>query len=301
MLFGTHEPCKFAFSQEELDFDNLLKNEEYPTWGIIGYPFDSTVSYHVGSRYGPLVVREASYSFEYYNIRFDCEMNTIFYDFGDLNAIPGNCEQSCTLLSQTVSDLLDLNIRPILIGGEHSGTIGSLKAIADRYESKDLSDITIIHIDAHRDIIDDYQGEKYSHATIMRRVYDLNPKELIQIGIRSSSKGEEEFIKNKDNITTFTSIDVENNIGKLLDYLNDIEGPIYISIDMDGLDPSYVPSLGNPVPCGLKPRDIEKILLSIKDKDVFGFDVMEVASDKLGDITAIEASKIIYDFLSLMK
>lgn len=301
MIFGMHEPCKFAFSQEEVDFNNINQDDNDNLWGIIGVPFDSTVSYHVGSRYGPLVVREASYSFEYYNTTFNKEMNTVFYDFGDLNTIPGNCKKTCDLLEEVVSDLLNNNIRPILIGGEHSATKGTLSAIANNQESKDLSDIVIVHIDAHRDIIDNYQGEKDSHATIMHRVFDLNPKEIIQIGIRSSSLEEETFVsENSNKITSFKADDLRKSFTYLLNYLENINNPIYISIDMDALDPAYAPSLGNPVPCGLSPENIQDILVCLKDKDILGFDVMEVASDRLGDITAINAAKIIYDFLSLM-
>lgn len=299
MIFGMHEPCKFAFSQEESDFENLDTDNDN-LWGIVGVPFDSTVSYHVGSRYGPLLVREASYSFEYYNLSLNRELSTVFYDFGDLNVIPGNCTKTCNLLTDVVSDLIDRNIKPILIGGEHSATKGSLRAIAENEETDDLSDITIVHIDAHRDIIDDYQGEKDSHATVMHRIYDLNPKEIIQIGIRSASIEEEDFVKDKDNITSFTANDLKRSFNYLIDYLSDLEGRIYISIDMDVLDPAYAPSLGNPVPCGLSPEEIQDILLILKDKDIVGFDVMEVASDVLGDITAINAAKIVYDFLSLM-
>ncbi|MGN0094389.1 MAG: agmatinase [Methanobrevibacter sp.] len=299
MIFGMHEPCKFAFSQEEVDFDNIPQDDDN-LWGIIGVPFDSTVSYHVGSRYGPLIVREASYSFEYYNTALNKEMDTVFYDFGDLNAIPGNCKKTCDLLKDVASDLIANNIKPILIGGEHSATKGTLSAIADNQESNDLSDIVIVHIDAHRDIIDDYQGEKDSHATIMHRVFDLNPKEIIQIGIRSSSLEEEEFVdEHSDKITSFKADDLRKSFTYLLNYLEAIDNPIYISIDMDALDPAYAPSLGNPVPCGLSPENIQDILVCLRDKDILGFDVMEVASDRLGDITAINAAKIIYDFLSL--
>lgn len=300
MIFGMHEPCKFAFSQEELDFDDIPQ-DDCNLWGIIGVPFDSTVSYHVGSRYGPLVVREASYSFEYYNTILNREMDAVFYDFGDLNAIPGNCKKTCDLLEDVASDLIRNNVRPILIGGEHSATKGTLSAIANNQESNDLSDIVIVHIDAHRDIIDDYQGEKDSHATVMHRVFDLNPKEIIQIGIRSSSLEEETFVsENSNKITSFKADDLRKSFTYLLNYLENINNPIYISIDMDALDPAYAPSLGNPVPCGLSPENIQDILVCLKDKDILGFDVMEVASDRLGDITAINAAKIIYDFLSLM-
>ncbi|WP_297982464.1 agmatinase [uncultured Methanobrevibacter sp.] len=318
MLFNTFEPGKFAFSSSSIDLYNL--DEEFnlndfiksKKWGIIGVPFDSTCSYHHGSRYAPTIIREASFGFEQFNSRYDKSLDGEFYDCGDLNVIHGNCSKTSESLEMGVNDLIKSNIKPILIGGEHSISIGSLKALANLEDKKDLSDITVIHLDAHRDIIDDYIGEKDSHATIMRRVYDLNPKELIQIGIRSFSKEEKDFVENKDNIVSFLAKDIKNDYNHLNEEINtfegmlnklaSIEGKIYISIDMDVMDPSVAPSVGNPTPGGLSPADIENIfeVLSLNEEiDILGFDLVEVATDRLGDITAVLASKIIYDFLTL--
>ncbi|MBO7694019.1 MAG: arginase family protein, partial [Methanobrevibacter sp.] len=145
-------------------------------------------------------------------------------------------------------------------------------------------------------------GEKDSHATIMRRVHDLNPKELIQIGIRSFSIEEKEFVESQENITSFLAKDLFDDFDALLEKLDSIEGKVYISIDMDVIDPAFAPSVGNPTPNGLHPVDIENIfeVLANNEKiDLIGFDLVEVASDRLGDITAVLAAKIIYDFLSL--
>ena len=308
MLFNTFEPGKFAFSSESIDLYTLDENKSKDDfarskkWGIIGVPFDSTCSYHHGSRYGPTIIREASFGFEQYNCDFEKPLDGEFYDCGDLNVVHGNCKKTCDILEDSVKELIESNIKPILIGGEHSVTIGSIRALADEEENKDLSEVTIIHLDAHRDIIDEYIGEKDSHATIMRRVHDLNPKELIQIGIRSFSIEEKEFVESQDNISSFLAKDLFDDFDVLLEKLDSIEGKVYISIDMDAIDPAFAPSVGNPTPNGLHPIDIENIFeaLSNNEKiDIIGFDLVEVASDKLGDITAILAAKIIYDFLSL--
>ena len=308
MLFNTFEPGKFAFSSESIDLYTLDENESKDDfarskkWGIIGVPFDSTCSYHHGSRYGPTIIREASFGFEQYNCDFEKPLGGEFYDCGDLNVVHGNCKKTCDILEDSVKELIESNIKPILIGGEHSVTIGSIRALADEEENKDLSEVTIIHLDAHRDIIDEYIGEKDSHATIMRRVHDLNPKELIQIGIRSFSIEEKEFVESQDNISSFLAKDLFDDFDVLLEKLDSIEGKVYISIDMDAIDPAFAPSVGNPTPNGLHPIDIENIFeaLSNNEKiDIIGFDLVEVASDKLGDITAILAAKIIYDFLTL--
>lgn len=310
MLFNTYEPWKFAFSAESIDLynsDNGDSNDsndsnESKRWGIIGVPFDSTCSYHHGSRYGPTLIREASFGFEQYNSTFEKLLDGEFYDCGDLNVVHGNCRKTCDSLKDAVEELIESNIKPIIIGGEHSVSIGSIKALANLEDNDDLSDVTIIHLDAHRDIIDTYIGEKDSHATIMRRVHDLNPKELIQIGIRSFSIEEKEFVESQGNITSFLAKDLFDDFDTLLEKLDSLEGKVYVSIDMDVIDPAFAPSVGNPTPNGLHPVDVENIfeaLASNEAIDVIGFDLVEVASDKLGDITAVLAAKMIYDFLTL--
>ncbi|MEA4957770.1 Agmatinase [bioreactor metagenome] len=296
MLFNTYKPWKFAFSQETEDLDEAKEN----SWGIIGVPFDSTSSYGPGSRFGPTTVREASYSFEKYNITFKSNLDTVFYDFGNINVIYGNCRETVKILEETILELLEHGIKPITIGGEHSISIAPIKALSKKYN---IEKMTIIHLDAHMDIIDEYQGEKCSHATIMKRAYDLNPKEIIEIGIRSASLEEKDFVENKENITIFTAKDTREkfeNINKKLNQIN-VDEPVYLSIDMDVLDPLYAPEVGNPIPNGISIDIIEDILKTLAKKNIVGFDLVEVATSKLGDSTAVTGSKIIYDFLSLNK
>ena len=287
MLLNTYEPWKFAFSQES---ENIQGN----SYGIIGVPFDSTTSYHSGSRLGPVVVREASFGFEKYNTVFNKDLTTIFYDFGDVNVVPGNCQKTCQIVEETVNELLTLNLKPIIIGGEHSASIGAIKALSEKYEK-----LTVIQLDAHRDLAFEFIGEKYSHATVMRRAHEVGV-DLVQIGIRSSSLDEEEFIKSTYNIQTFKNRDVHRHMDAIEYYLSNIEGPIYISIDMDVFNPAIAPNVGNPTPGGLFVHDIETILETLCRKDVVGLDVVETASNELGDPTAVVAAKIIYDFLTLV-
>ena len=227
MLLNTYEPWKFAFSQEEIDFNNLKEG----AWGIIGVPFDSTTSYHPGSRFGPIVVREASYGFEKYNTIFNTQLDNIFYDFGDVNVVFGNCKKTCDIIEDTVNELSDLKIKPLTIGGEHSLTIGVLNSLTEKYD-----DLTVVHLDAHRDLADTFIGEEYSHASVMKRVHEMSIKELIQIGIRSASKEEEDFVENHSNIMTFKSNEVFSHLDNIEYYLSAVDTPIYLSIDMDVFD-----------------------------------------------------------------
>ena len=289
MLLNTYEPWKFAFSAPT-DFDNIEKD----SYGIIGVPFDSTTSYHSGSRLGPVVVREASYGFEKFNINFKTSLDTTFYDFGDINVVPGNCETTCKIVEDTVNELLDLNVMPITIGGEHSVSIGVIKALSEKYNK-----LTVIHLDAHRDLAFEFIGEKYSHATVMRRAHEFGV-DLIQIGIRSSSVEEDEFVDSTYNIQTFKNKDVHRHMDAVEYYLTTIDTPIYLSVDMDVFDPAIAPDVGNPYPGGLFTSEVEDVVKALSYKNVVGMDVVETACDKLGANTAVTAAKIIYDFLSLI-
>ena len=288
MLFNTYEPWKFAFSSENED----IKENSF---GIIGVPFDSTTSYHSGARSGPIVVREASFGFEKYNTVFNKELNTTFYDFGDVNVIPGNCQKTCEIIKDTVNELLDMNLKPLIIGGEHSASIGAIEALIEKHEK-----LTVIHLDAHRDLAFEFIGEKYSHATVMRRAHEMGAN-LVQIGIRSSSLDEEEFVKSTYNIQTFKNRDVHKHMDAIEYYLANIDGPIYVSIDMDVMNPAIAPRVGNPTPGGLETYSMENILKTLCRKNIVGFDVVETATDKLGEVTAVVAAKIIYDFLTLIE
>jgi agmatinase len=297
MLFYTENVMKFAFSIETSNIGVESSNhDDKKRFGIIGVPFDGTTSYMPGARFGPRAVREASYNFERYNLILDKNINTEIYDFGDLEVVHGNFKKTCSNLEQTISEILDLGLIPLTIGGDHSISCCVLKAL----NKNDLNfhDITIIHFDAHMDLRDRYMGEKYSHATVMHRIFDMNPKQIIQIGVRSSSE-EEAIFARENNLKVYTSYDVDEKLEEITKFIKKIEGPIYVTFDIDVLDPAFAPSVGTPSPCGLNPKQIEKLIYSLKNKKIVGFDLVEVSSNKIGDITAVNAAKTIYDVLSL--
>ena len=297
MLFYTENVLKFAFSNETSNIDVESSNHnDRKRFGIVGVPFDGTTSYMPGARFGPRSVREASYNFERYNLILDKNINTEIYDFGDLEVVHGNFKKTCSNLEQTISEILDLGLIPLIIGGDHSISCCVLKAI----DKNDLNfqDITIIHFDAHMDLRDRYMDEKYSHATVMHRIFDMNPKQIIQIGVRSSSE-EEAIFARENNLKVYTSDDVDEKLEEIIKFIKKIEGPIYVTFDIDVLDPAFAPSVGTPSPCGLNPKQIEKMIYSLKNKKIVGFDLVEVSSNKIGDITSVNAAKTIYDVLSL--
>lgn len=288
MLFYTQSPLQFAFSKELGELDKLDKSKNF---GIIGVPFDSTSTYKTGARFGPMAVREASYNFERYNMTLGKNLDINVFDFGNIEIIHGNFKKTCSNIEFSISELLDMNSAPVVIGGDHSISYGVLKAL-------DIENTTIIHFDAHMDLREEYMGEKYSHAAVMRRIFDLSPKKIIQIGVRSCSDDEITFA-HENQINYFTSHEVNAGFEKVKSTIMDIKGPIYVSVDIDVLDPAYAPSVGTPSPCGLNPFQLESLIHSLKGKKVVGFDLVEVSSAEFGDITSINAAKVIYDFLCL--
>ena len=289
MLFYTQSPLQFAFSK--LDDGELSDLDDAKKFGFIGVPFDSTSTYKPGARFGPRAIREASYNFERYNMVLDKTLDVSLFDFGDIEVIQGNFEKTCSIIQFTITELLDKNIIPVAVGGEHTISAGILKAL-------DVEDTTIIHFDAHMDLRDEYMGEKYSHATVMRRIFDLNPKDTIQIGIRSCSEDEISFAK-ENKITYFTPHEVNENIELVKNTIKNVEGPLYVTVDIDVLDPAYAPGVGTPSPCGLNPFQLESLIHCLKGKEVIGFDLVEVSSAEIGDITSINGAKAIYDFLHI--
>jgi len=292
MLLYTENVLKFAFSKETTDYP--FENTDFQKYGILGVPFDGTTSYIPGARFGPRTVREASYNFERYNLKLGKNLNAELIDLGDIEVVHGNFKKTCIKLKKTIDDVLKMEIIPIIIGGDHSISYCVIKSISEKI---DIGNVTVIHFDAHMDLREEYLGEKYSHATVMRRIFDMNPKEIIQIGIRSAEEEEAKFAKK--NITTFSVDDVLEDQARILKYIENIEGPVYVSLDIDVLDPAYAPSVGTPSSCGLDPMQMEKFIMSLKDKNVMGIDILEVSSTQIGDITAINAAKIIYDFLCI--
>lgn len=293
MFFYTENMTKFAFSTEipeQSHFDS--------GYAIFGVAFDSTTSYKSGARYGPKAIREASYNFESYNLHFDTSLSVDAYDIGDVNVNYGDYESTHMMIADTVLSILDMGLKPIVMGGEHTVTNGVIQAIYD-YDEDFFHELTIVHLDAHFDMRDEYLGEKYSHATVLRRIHELKPKQIIQLGIRSAEEEEFEFVKQQENITYYTNYQIRNDLKNILKHLEKIDTPIYITVDIDVLDPAYAPSVGTPSPCGINPFELEQIMGVLARKDTIGLDVVEVSADTIGDSTSINAAQVIYDYLCL--
>ncbi|HIH40720.1 MAG TPA: agmatinase [Halobacteria archaeon] len=261
---------------------------------IIGVPFDKTVSFRDGTREAPNYIREASYNFETYYPEYDSETTEIsLCDLGDLDV--SSVEDTAIEVKKSTTRILYDDKLPVIIGGEHSITIYSSAAFKEKFKD----DSFFVVIDAHLDMRDLYNNNKFSHACVSRRVFEKFGNDIALIGQRSGSKEEYKFIK-KNNISLYSSDDVNN--GDLKEIISDIKDKasgkkIYLSLDMDAVDCMLAPGVGNPEPYGLNPYQVREIV-SRFSKDACLFDIVEVSPkyDSNGE-TAMLAAKIIRDFI----
>jgi len=257
---------------------------------IVGVPMDFTVSFRPGTRMGPRKIREVSYGLEDYSIYADDSLNSKdYFDAGDVDIPFGNVEKSLKIIGQVTSKLLDDNKKPVFLGGEHLISYPIIKQVAKKYE-----DLIVVHFDAHADLRDTFFGERLSHATVLRRACEhLKEKHLYQFGIRSGIK--EEFVFAQEH-TRMHPINVKKPFMEALEELR--QKPVYVTLDIDAVDPAFAPGTGTPEPGGCSSQDILDVVSSFKDLDIVGFDLVEVspASD-LSERTSLLAAKILREVL----
>lgn len=276
-----------------LDRTWMGQNPDYDTANIImlGLPFDGTVSYRSGSRFAPEQIRLASWGLEEYSPRFDKDINDCnFHDIGDLEFPLGNTVKSLELIKDNVKQIYDDGKRLLGIGGEHLVTYPEIVAISDVYGE----DLAIVHFDAHTDLRDEYMGEKLSHSAVIKLCSSyVRPENIKQIGIRSGMKEEWEFMKRNN---TFIK---DNNDYKSLDCL--LDKKIFITVDLDVLDPSVMSGTGTPESGGMSFNELMGWFEYLKKFDIIGADVVELAPDydTSGCSTAV-ATKVIRELLMIM-
>ena len=265
------------------------KNYEEANIVIFGAPFDSTTSFRPGTRFGPKAIRSESFGLETYSPYQDKDLCDIeVFDFGDLEFGFGNPQAALEVIENITAKILRDRKKTVMIGGEHLCTLGAIRAAVKQY-----NDLHILHFDAHADLRDDYLGEKLSHATVMRRAWDLvGDGRIFQFGIRSGDRPE--FLWGKERIVIrmfdFESLDgaIESLKGK----------PVYFSLDLDVLDPSVFPGTGTPEAGGVSFDDLLKAILKITQLNIIGCDLMELCPvyDQSGVSTAV-ACKVLREIL----
>lgn len=258
---------------------------------LVGAPMDFTVSYRPGTRYGPQKIRETSYALEEYSPYLNRDLTDIdFFDVGDLDLPLGNISKSLRIIEEAARDIFQDNKKPLFVGGEH---LISFPVIRQAY-LKYGRELILMHFDAHTDLRKDYMGERYSHASVIHLCTEfLSWKNIYQFGIRSGTR--EEFEWARENINFFP-FDMTNSVNTILN--NIAQHPIYITFDIDVLDPAYASGTGTPEPGGYTPQQVFDIMVLLKDMNVIGMDIVEVNPVyDTSDRTSILAAKIIRESL----
>ncbi|MBN2260551.1 MAG: agmatinase [Clostridiales bacterium] len=259
---------------------------------IFGAPFDGTVSFRPGTRFAPPVMRQESYGIETYSPYLDRDMEDYSYsDIGDLDLPFGNKERVLEMIYSQTKEILEDNKKPFMFGGEHLVTYSPVKAVFEKYP-----DLRVIHLDAHADLRADYMDEKFSHATVLRRIWDfLGDHRIFQFGIRSGTKEEFEFAKNHTHMNRYSLRQIDQYIEELLKY------PIYLTIDLDVFDPSVFPGTGTPEPGGVNFKEFIEFSQKLKGLNIVGADVVELSPhyDHSGISSAV-AVKVVREILLVM-
>ena len=237
-----------------------------------GMPMDWTVSYRPGSRFGPARIREVSIGLEEYSLYLDRELGDVkFFDAGDIPLPFGNPEKSLAEIKNFVRKVLADGKIPVGLGGEHLVSLPVMEAVYEKYP-----DMAVIHFDAHTDLRTDYEGEQYSHATPIRKFADIvGPTNMYSFGIRSGLK--EEFEWARENGMYIAPFEV---LEPLKTKLPELAGrPVYVTIDIDVLDPAHAPGTGTVDAGGITSKELLASIHAIAASgvNVVGFDLVEVA------------------------
>ncbi len=268
-----------------LKFCDSSESYELSKYVLFGVPFDATVSFRPGEKLAPNRIRESSYNIESYSLFHNVNTKDAgVYDLGDISEYHDPeemLEEVYGIVDQIISD----KKFPIMIGGEHSISTGAVKKLKGK----------VLFIDAHTDYRDSYMGEKYSHASVARRISEIIGKEnILSVGIRSVSP--EEI---KDGTQNFiSSYEVRANYEAALKKIKEFaDGPVYFSIDFDGFDPSYAPGVGTPEPFGIDPYIVFDIMKIIRKK-ITGLDIVEISPPYDNGNTTMLAARIIQEVIA---
>jgi agmatinase len=277
-------------------FGGIQSPFEKAKYVVFGVPFDVTSTYRTGARFGPNAIRQASLNIETYSFRTGIDVeDLLLHDLGDLH-VSTSPKRTVDMLKLVVADLLAAKKTPIGIGGEHTITLGIMKGLGGKAQKTAL-----VSFDAHLDLRKEFLGLTLSHTTFMRLINEeVKPAKIIEVGTRAVCKEELAYAK-KSGINFVTSQQIRKEgvaqiTQKLKEELASYEN-LYLTIDMDVLDPAYAPAVQNPEPEGIETYTLVGILCGLCDRRVVGFDVLEVAPAYDQGTSAINAAKVIFEIL----
>jgi agmatinase len=280
----------------ELFFADADSNYPDADFVIFGAPFDGTSSFRKGSRLAPDAIREASYNFETYNPYFDIDLADIpFHDAGDVD-IPGNytVEQAQAAVGEMINTILRDGKIPIMLGGEHSLTVPCVRGSMNHF-----NDLGVVVLDAHFDLRQEYEGQVNSHACVSRRIIEDITDNYISIGIRSGTRDEYSLARSRGITYYPTDLVEDKGITHVLAELSKHfdTSHLYLSLDMDVLDPANAPALGTPEPFGLTDRQVLSLIRRLAPMSV-GFDLVEISPGFDSGNTALLGARFVCEFIA---
>lgn len=271
---------------------------------LLGIPFDGGTSYRPGPRFGPRDIRQHSSLIRPYNPALKVSPFDVLdvADVGDVDVNPVNIEDTYSRVEQAVGEILDAEVIPVCVGGDHSLSLPILRAVAARH-----GPVGMVHVDSHQDMWEEYFGNKYFHGTPFRRAIEeklLDTRRVVQIGIRGPVYAETDFdFGRKHGVRTLTAEQVAHEgLAWVREQILTLRrGPVYVSFDIDGVDPAFAPGTGTPEVGGLTSREALELVRALVGVQLVGADVVEVSPpyDHAG-ITSILAANILFEMLSVI-
>src|SRR5215212_7332933 len=271
----------------------------------VGVPFDTATSFRPGARFGPEGIRAASLLLRPWHppLGVDVFATQSLVDWGDLAVTPGNAERTAAQIHEGLRPLVAAGVTPLVLGGDHSVVLGELRAHAERH-----GPLGVVLIDAHADTWDQYYGERYFHGTPFRRAFEeglLVPERSFLAGMRgplyaASDLGDARAmgfeIVSTDELRALTPAEYGRRVRERVG-----DGPVYFSFDIDVIDPAFAPATGTPEVAGLLPHEALAFIRALAGMRFSGFDVVEVSPpyDNAGQVTALLAANVAYEFLAL--
>lgn len=275
-----------------LDMDDEFLQLESAAYVLLSVPYDGTSTFVKGADKGPQAILDASDSLELYDIQYDIDASKagVYTDHHEYDL--STPEAMVKSVYGRVSHFLDMGKRVAMVGGEHSVSVGAIRAMSERFP-----DLTVLQIDAHADLRDEYHGSPYNHACVMRRAQEC--ARVVQVGIRSVCEEEQCNIV-PENI--FYAHNIVGRTGWEDEVVERLTGNVYISFDLDGLDPSILPATGTPLPGGLQWYPTLNLLEKVfRARRVVGFDVVELCPQEGNVVSDVLAASLVYKMMGMMR
>ena len=259
--------------------------------GLFGVPYDGTTSFRPGTRFGPAAIREVSQGLETYCPQLEMDLEDLaFADLGAVDIPFGAPEPVVEAVQQATGTVLDLGLKPLMLGGEHSISSGAVAAVAEQHP-----DLVLVQLDAHADLREEWLGARHSHACAMRRCLEVLPSgDLLQLAIRSGTRDEFQELQSSGRRIT--------DAAALQQALKPLQGkPIYLTVDLDWFDPALLPGTGTPEPGGFLWRDFAAVVDVLREHRLIAADVVELAPQlDTSGVSSVLAAKVTRSLILLM-